>query len=95
MVFQLLLISVFSEILFAEIIQDKRLVLHSGDDISTEFLALRNEIEALKTKHDLDIQALDLDIQTLKANHSLETQALNLKIEQLQKGINYVQDRLT
>jgi hypothetical protein len=54
-------------ILFCE--GEKRLILHSSDDIASEFQLIRQEMEELKSNYSREIQAL-------KANYSQEIQAI-------------------
>ncbi|XP_060560681.1 uncharacterized protein LOC132720542 isoform X1 [Ruditapes philippinarum] len=60
--------------------REKRLILHSSDDIASEFQLIRQEMEELKSNYSREIQALKAnhsqEIQAIKANHSQEIQAI-------------------
>ncbi|XP_053384595.1 uncharacterized protein LOC128550163 [Mercenaria mercenaria] len=71
--------------------EEKRLILHSGDDIAQEFQKLRQELQSLQMNHTREIQLLMTNytqeveslkknytqtIESLKRNHTQEIQAL-------------------
>jgi predicted dinucleotide-utilizing enzyme len=71
-------------------VREKRLILHSSDDVFNEIQTLKSEIASIKASSDLKIASLkassDLEIASIKASSDLEIASIKASLDAYRKG---------